>query len=270
MTFVDAFRCCGDPYAPKFFRVASIVAAIVISFTVSAASATDVRVLAAASLKEALDAQARAFESITGNRVVVSYSASNALAKQIEAGAPGDLFISADVDWMDYVEQRRLLKPATRTDLLRNALVLIAPAGAVTTLKIARDFPLAAALGQQKLAMANPDSVPAGKYGRRALQTLGVWSSVEKNVARAENVRAALVLVSRGEAPLGIVYATDAFADASVRLVDTFPEDTHPPIVYPAAVLATSRSAAAQLLLDYLKSPAARAVWTRQSFTAAR
>ena len=245
---------------------ALIVVAIAIAFTMSAAISADIRVLAAASLKEALDAQVKGFESAGGDKVVVSYAASNALARQIEAGAPADLFISADVDWMDHVEQRRLLKPATRIDLLRNKLVLIAPASSANTLQIGPDFPLAAALGQQKLAMANPDSVPAGKYGKRALETLGVWKGVEQNVARAENVKAALVLVARGEAPFGIVYATDARADHSVRIVDTFPENTHPPIVYPAAVVATSQSSNARALLDYLKSPIARVVWEKHGF----
>ena len=245
---------------------ALIVVGIVVGCTMSAAMAGDIRVLAAASLKEALDAQAKAFETVTGDHVIVSYAASNALARQIEVGAPADLFISADVDWMDYVEQRRLVKAGTRSNLLFNSLVLVAPASSANTLKIAPDFPLAAALAQQKLAMANPDSVPAGKYGKRALEALGVWKSVERNVVRADNVKAALVLVSRGEAPFGIVYATDALADHGVRIVDTFPSSTHPPIVYPAALLATSQSAGAQLLLDYLKSPAAGTVWKKHGF----
>lgn len=253
----------------KSFRALTIVA-IATAVTVSAAIAADIRVLAATSLKEALDAQSKAFEAASGDHVVVSYAASNALARQIDAGAPADLFISADVDWMDYVEQRQLLKAGTRTNLLRNELVLIAPASAATTLKIAPGFPLAAALGHQRLAMANPDSVPAGKYGKRALEALSVWKSVEPSVARAENVRAALVLVARGEAPFGIVYATDALADRSVRIVDRFPENTHPTIMYPAAILATSRSTAAQGLLDFLKSSAARAVWEQYGFAPTR
>jgi molybdate transport system substrate-binding protein len=231
-----------------------------------AAHASDVTVFAAASLKEAMDDQARQFTAGTGNKVVVSYGASNALAKQIEAGAPADLFLSADLAWMDYLDQHQLLAPGTRVSLLRNTLVLIAPASSKATLNIGPNFGLAAALGQEKFAMANPDSVPAGKYGKAALEKLGVWSSVEKRVARAETVRAALVLVSRGEAPFGIVYSTDALADKGVRVVDTFPPDTHPPIVYPAAVIATAKSAAAKLLLDYLRSPAARPVWEKYGF----
>ena len=230
------------------------------------ASAADVTVFGAASLKEAMDDQARQFEASTGNKVIVSYGASNALARQIDAGAPADLFISADLDWMDFLDQRQLLTPGTRFSLLRNTLVLIAPASSNSALKIGPKFGLAAALGPERLAMANPDSVPAGKYGKAALEKLGVWSSVEKQVARAETVRAALAFVSRGEAPFGIVYATDAMADKGVRVVDTFPPDSHPPIVYPAASVATSTSAAARLLLEYLRSPAARPIWERYGF----
>ena len=192
-------------------------------------SAADVTVFAAASLKEALDEQAKQFEASTGSKVIVSYGASNALAKQIEAGAPADVFISADLDWMDYLGERNLLAPNSRFNLLRNSLVLIAPASSSSTLKIGRNFGLAAALGGEKLAMANPDSVPAGKYGKSALEKLGVWTSVEKQVARAENVRAALALVSRGEAPFGIVYRTDALADKGVKAVDAFPPTAIPP-----------------------------------------
>lgn len=241
-----------------------------VALVAAQAHAATVTVFAAASLKEAMDAQARAFEANTGNKVVASYGASNTLAKQVEGGAPADLFISADFDWMNYIDQRHLLAPGTRVTLLRNALVLIAPAASVVSLKIAPGFGLAAALHGEKLAMANPDSVPAGKYGKSALMNLGVWTTVEKQVARAENVRAALVLVSRGEAPFGIVYATDALADKGVRIVDTFAADSHPPIVYPAAMLAASRSPAARPLLDYLRSGAADALWQRYGFGLAR
>jgi molybdate transport system substrate-binding protein len=234
------------------------------------AAAADVTVFAAASLKEAMDEQAKQFQARNGARVVVSYGASNALAKQIEAAAPADLFISADVDWMDYLQHRNLVATNARMDLLRNALVLIAPSSSATTLRIGPGFALAAALGNDKLAMANPDAVPAGKYGKAALEKLGVWKAVEKQVARAENVRAALALVSRGEAPFGIVYRTDALADKRVKIVDTFAPDSHPPIVYPAAVIAASKSSAAGALFDYLRSDSARAVWERYGFGVVR
>jgi len=226
-------------------------------------AAADVIVFAAASLKETMDVQAREFERATGNKVIVSYGASNALAKQIEAGAPADLFVSADLDWMDYVAQRALVAPGTRVDLLLNTLVLIAPASSSAALRIGPGFALAAALGTERLAMANPDSVPAGKYGKAALESLGAWSSVEKKVAAAENVRAALALVSRGEAPFGIVYRTDAMADRGVKVIDTFPRGSYPQIVYPAAVLAASKSGSARPLLAYLRSAPAAAVWEK-------
>jgi molybdate transport system substrate-binding protein len=245
-------------------RLLAVVTAMALGACV--ALAADVTVFGAASLKEALDAQARQFEKDTGNRVVVSYGASSTLARQIEAGAPADVFISADVDWMNDLDERHLVRPQTRVDLLHNRLVLIAPASSEAVLKIAPAFDLAGALAGGKLAMANPDSVPAGRYGQRALEHLGVWQRVRNDVARAENVRAALALVSRGEAPFGVVYATDAMADHGVRVVDTFPASSHPPIVYPAAQTVTSRSAAAKPLLDYLRSAAARPVWEKYGF----
>ena len=247
-----------------------IVLALALAGTAAIVHAADVTVFAAASLKEAMDAQAKQFEKATGNHVVVSYGASNALARQIEAGAPADLFISADRDWMDYLDRRHLIDRGSRIDLLTNALVLIEPSTASSTLRIGPRFALAAALGAGRLAMANPDAVPAGKYGKSALVHLGVWSDVETKVARAENVRAALALVSRGEAPFGIVYRTDALADKDVKIVDTFPPDTHPPIVYPAALVAGSKSAAARALLDDLRSAPARAIWERYGFGVVR
>jgi molybdate transport system substrate-binding protein len=231
-----------------------------------AVAAADVTVFAAASLKEALDEQSRQFGAASGNKVVISYGGSNALARQIESGAPADMFISADQDWMDYIAQRRLLMPDTRINLVRNTLVLIAPASSKAALAIVPNFGLAAALGRERLAMANPDSVPAGKYGKAALEKLGVWPAVERKVARAENARAAMALVSRGEAPFGIVYSTDALSDKGVRVVDTFPPDSYPRILYPAALLATSKSPAGKPLLDYLRSAAARAAWEKYGF----
>jgi molybdate transport system substrate-binding protein len=227
--------------------------------------ADTITVFAAASLKEALDAAARPFEEKTGHKVSVSYAGSNALAKQIEAGAPATLFISADLDWVDYVEQRGLTIPGTRRNLLGNDLVLIAPANSTTQVKIAPGFDLAAALGGGRLALANPDAVPAGKYARAALTKLGAWQGVEAHVAPAENVRAALALVSRSEAPLGIVYRTDAMADKGVRVVGAFPADSHPPIVYPMVQLKGATPATAQLA-EHLAAPATRAIWERYGF----
>jgi molybdate transport system substrate-binding protein len=229
------------------------------------ASADTITVFAAASLKEALDAAAKPFEAATGNKVSVSYAGSNALAKQIEAGAPATLFISADLDWIDYVEKRGLTLPGTRKDLLGNDLVLIAPAAATAAVKIAPGFDLAAALGGGRLALANPDSVPAGKYAKAALTKLGAWQGVETHIAPAENVRAALALVSRAEAPLGIVYRTDAMADNGVRVVDVFPEGSHPPIVYPMVQLKGANAATARLA-EHLAAPAMHATWERYGF----
>lgn len=233
------------------------------------AARAPVTVLAAASLKDVMDAQAAAFRQSTGNEVRLSYAASSALARQIEAGAPADIFMSADTDWMDHVDQRGLLKAGTRRDLLTNRLALIAPARSTLRLTVGRNMPLARALGGGRLAMAAPE-VPAGRYGRAALTSLGVWPSVEGRVASADNVRAALAYVSRGEAPLGIVYDTDAKADLGVRIVGLFPPGSHPPIVYPAAMLARSQEPVAQRFLEYLGTPAAEAVFRRYGFALLR
>jgi molybdate transport system substrate-binding protein len=222
---------------------------------------------AAASLKNALDDIDQTWRRDTGKPVTASYAASSTLAKQIENGAPADLFISADTEWMGYLEQRKLLKPDSRSNLLGNTLVLIAPAKSDVALTIAPGFPLAAALGGGRLAMADPASVPAGKYGKAALEKLGVWSSVASRIAAAENVRAALLLVARGEAPLGIVYATDAAVEPGVRIVAAFPSDTHPPIVYPIALMAASQNPNAPALLAYLHGAAARAQFQKAGFT---
>jgi molybdate transport system substrate-binding protein len=250
-------------------QILPAVATVLALFATFSASGATITVFAAASLKEALDTQVRQFEAGTGDKVVVSYAGSNALAKQIEAGAPADVFISADLDWMDYLESRHQLASKSRVDLLRNRLVLIAPADSTTSLQIAPNFPLAAALGIERLALANPESVPAGKYAKAALQALGVWASVQNKIARTENVRAALVLVARREATLGIVYATDAAAEPKVRVVGTFAESTHPPIVYPIAVVAGQRPPAANALVAYLASAATRPTWVRYGFTMA-
>ncbi|MGH8798873.1 MAG: molybdate ABC transporter substrate-binding protein [Casimicrobiaceae bacterium] len=253
----------------KLLTAVGVTLGMTLSVLPSAHSA-DLTIFAAASLREALDEQVDRFEADTGGKAVVSYAASNALAKQIEAGAPADVFLSADTGWMAYLDQRGLLRAGTRTNLLGNALVLIAPADTQTALSIGPGFALAAALGTGRLAMANPDSVPAGKYGKAALTALGVWPSVEQHVARADNVRAALLLVARGETPFGIVYATDAMAEPKVRVAGTFPESTHPPVVYPVAIVASSRSPYAPRFVESLASPAARAIWARHGFTMAR
>jgi molybdate transport system substrate-binding protein len=238
-------------------------------FVFKSASAQDkpVLVFAAASLKTALDQIAGKWRQETVKQATISYAASSTLAKQIENAAPADLFISADEDWMDYLQQRKLIDSATRIDLLGNKLVLIAPKDSPVTTTIAPGFPLGKLLGDGKLAMADPNSVPAGKYGKAALTKLGVWPSVAGQVAAAENVRAALLLVARGEAPLGIVYQTDAAAEPGVKVVAAFPPETHPPIVYPMALVAGGKNPDAPTLAAYLRGDAARALFEAQGFT---
>jgi len=252
------------------FRVA--VAALagwlgISAFAAPASAADKITVFAAASLKNALDAANAAWTKETAKQTTVSYAASSALAKQIEAGAPADVFISADLAWMDYVAEKKLIKDGTRSYLLGNRIVLVASKDAAKPVDIKDGFDLAGLVGDGKLAMGAVDSVPAGKYGKAALEKLGVWSSVEGKVAGAESVRAALVLVSRGEAPYGIVYQTDAAADPGVAIVGTFPDDSHPPIIYPMAILSESKNLNAAAYLDFLKSDKAARFFTEQGFT---
>ena len=223
-------------------------------------------VFAAASLSDALEEVDHAFTAKTHIPVRTPYAASSALAKQIEAGAGADVFFSADREWMDYLERRGLLRSGTRRDILGNALVLIAPADSAVQLKIVPGFALIGALGGGRLACADPDSVPAGLYARAALTQLGVWEAVAPRLARAENVRTALAYVARGETPLGIVYRTDAAAEKRVRVVDVFPEATHPPIVYPAALTSGAQPQAAQYL-SFLGGQSAREIFVRYGFT---
>lgn len=233
----------------------------------ASAQARDVVVFAAASLKNALDDAAAVWMRDTGKRVVVSYAASNALAKQIEAGAPADIFFSADLDWMDYAASKGLIRPESRISLLGNSLVLIASKESAMRVELKPGLDLAALLGSQRLAMGHVNAVPAGKYGKAALEHLGAWAGVKDKVAQTENVRAALLLVSRGEAPLGVVYKTDAMSDPNVTIVATFPEGSHPPIVYPVALTKDSAHPNAVALLAFLRSDKARPFFEKQGFT---
>jgi molybdate transport system substrate-binding protein len=242
-------------------------AALTVPAGPAAAQGKDTLVFAAASLKNALDAIAAQWQRQTGKKVAISYGASNNLIKQIEQGAPADIFFSADLDWMDYGQQKNLIKPDTRANLLGNRLVLIAPKDSATKIDIRPGFDLAAALKGGRLAMGSVDAVPAGKYGKASLEKLGAWDGVKDKIAQAETVRAALVFVARGEAPLGIVYQTDAASDPSVRIVGTFPDDTHPPIIYPVALTKDSTSPDAAAFLDFIKSPAVRPAFEKQGFT---
>lgn len=248
--------------------VAGLAAAGLTVLVASAAQAQEtVTVFAAASLKNALDAVNAACVADVGEQATISYAASSALAKQIEEGAPADIFMSADLDWMKYLADKNLIKADTETQLLGNSIVLVAPADSSAAAEIAPNFDLAALLNGGKLAMANVDSVPAGKYGKASLEKLGVWSSVEGSVAQAENVRAALALVSTGEAPLGIVYKTDAAADPKVKIIGTFPADSHAPIIYPVAQTAESKDAETPAFLKCLQSAKAKELFEGQGFT---
>ncbi|WP_171239814.1 molybdate ABC transporter substrate-binding protein [Ruegeria sp. HKCCA5491] len=229
------------------------------------AEAEGVLVFAAASLKTALDEIAPAFEQQSGQEVTISYAASSVLARQIQLGAPADLFISANADWMDVLQEQGLIDEASRVDLLGNGLVLIAGGDAITIGEMRPEVDLQAALDGGHLAMALVDAVPAGIYGKAALQSLGQWSRVQNQVAQTDNVRAALALVATGAAPLGIVYRSDAKVEDRVQVVATFSPDLHPPIIYPAAAILPP-SAGAKAFLAHLNSEAARLVFAEQGF----
>lgn len=239
-----------------------LVAAALIALA-PAAQADEITIFAAASLKTALDEIAADWQGKNGDQVVISYAGSSQLAKQIQQGAPADLFISASTGWMDAVQDSGSIDPATRRDLLGNTLVLVGT-GNPAEAPIA-DLPKL--LGDAKLAMALVDSVPAGQYGKEALTSLKLWDKVETQVAQADNVRAALKLVATGEAPLGIVYGSDAVAEPGVSVVATFPEDSHKPITYPAAVTKTADTPQAAVFLDSLSQEPAKSIFEMQGFT---
>ena len=224
-------------------------------------------VFAAASLTDVLQQAGPLYTKQSKVEVKFSFAASSALAKQIESGARADAFLSADQDWMNYLQERKLIKTEMRSDLLGNRLVLIAPKDSKVTLKLQKGAPLLAALGPNgRLSTGDPDSVPVGKYAKAALGNLDLWSALEPRLVRADNVRVALMYVARGEAPLGIVYATDAAAEPQVRIVDLFPESSHSPITYPVAAT-TSASPETNSFLKFLRSDAARAIFTKAGFT---
>jgi len=245
-------------------RAAAAFIAVFLGTLAPLAHAATFLVFAAASLKESLDEVAGAFRAATGDEARVAYGASSALARQVEAGAPAQVFISADLGWIAYVEARHRTA-APRVNLLANELVLIAPSKSAPRLRIAPGFDLAAALRGGRLAVADPRAVPAGKYARAALESLGAWKAVENRLAPVADVRAALALVARGEAPLGIVYRTDALAEPRVRVVGTFPDSSHPPIVY-GMVLLQGATPAARAFARFATSEPARAIWARHGF----
>ena len=240
-------------------------AAAVLFAAAAPATAERLTVFAAASLTDAMAPVEAGFEAATGHEVAVSLAGSSALARQIEAGAPADVFISANPGWMDELEAAGRLAPGTRVDLLRNRLVLIAHGPDAAPVEVSPEFDLAGRLGAGRLAMALVEAVPAGIYGKAALQSLGLWEDVAPRVAQADNVRAALALVATGAAPYGIVYATDARAEDDVTAIATFPAETHPPILYPAAAIAGAEGPAAAFL-DYLAGAEARAAFEAEGF----
>lgn len=244
----------------------ALAASLLLALAPLPALAADVTVFGAASLADALKEIAANYQKQSGKQVAVSLAASSVLARQIEASGGADVFISADLDWMDYLDNKNLIQHDTRENLLGNKLVLVAGKDVDTNIAVAPHFDLLGALKGGRLAMADPDSVPAGKYGRTALISLGAWNGVVNHVVNAENVRVALAYVARGEAPLGIVYETDAKADSNVKIVGVFPESSHQPILYPVALVKDAKPEA-RTFLAYLASPAARAVFEKDGFT---
>jgi molybdate transport system substrate-binding protein len=243
--------------------------AILCGLTSPPASAQDksLTVFAAASMKNALDDVDAAFTAKTGVKVSASYAASSVLAKQIEQGAPADIFMSADTDWMDYATAKKAINEATRTNLLGNSIVLIAPKDSkIDKVTIGQGFDLAKLAGNGRIATGDVSAVPVGKYAKAALEKLGAWQAAEPKFAMAESVRAALTLVARGEAVLGIVYATDARVEPDVRIVGTFPADSHPPIIYPVAATTNARPKATDYLA-FLRTPASKTIFEKYGFT---
>ena len=252
-------------------RLAGFFFALAILFgpAVVPASAQDksLTVFAAASMKNALDDIDAAYTAKTGVKVVATYAASSALAKQIEQGAPADIFVSADTDWMDYAANRKVISAPTRLNLLGNSIVLVAPKDSgIDKVTIGQGFDLAKLAGDGKIATGDVNAVPVGKYAKAALEKLGAWPAAAPKFAMAESVRAALTLVARGEAALGIVYATDARVESGVKIVGTFPMDSHPPIIYPVAATSTARPEAASYLA-FLRSSAAKAIFEKYGFS---
>jgi molybdate transport system substrate-binding protein len=225
-------------------------------------------VFAAASLKNALDDTNAAYTKATGTKMVASYAASSALAKQIEGGAPADVFVSADLQWMDYVGGKNLIKPDSRVNLLGNKLVLIAPTDSkLDKVAIAKPFDIAKLAGDGRIAVADVKAVPAGLYAKAALESLDGWAAAEPKLAMAENVRATLAFVARGETPVGIVYETDAKIEPKVKIVGVFPEGSHPAIVYPVAAIAASSNGELTGYLNFLRSGATKAIFEKYGFS---
>jgi molybdate transport system substrate-binding protein len=273
MTFQHSIQTFRLRLSKRFVALLPFVATLILSQSIQIAqgASTDgnqkpITVFAAASLAESLQTVADNFTKATGTPVRLSFAASSALARQIESGAQADVFFSADSEWMDYLQTRALLDTSTRHNVLGNRLVLVAHKDSSLQLKIAPHFPLASAIGKGRLATGDPDSVPVGRYARSALMSVGVWNDVAARLVRVDNVRAAMAYVARGEATLGIVYATDARVDTRVRVIDTFPSDTHLPIVYPIA-LTRNAASPAKVFVTYVSGKDAALVFDKAGFT---
>ncbi|SEH24897.1 molybdate ABC transporter substrate-binding protein [Magnetospirillum fulvum] len=251
---------------PRTRLIAALFGLVLTCFSVTAMAA-EVRVFAAASLTNALNDIGALYTARTGDKMVASYAASSALARQIEQGAPADVFVSADLKWMDHMVAQKLVDPESRFNLLGNLLVLIAPANSTLgKIDLSPKTDIAALAGEGRIATGNPDSVPVGLYFKQAMERAGQWGAVAPKVAGADSVRAALTLVERGEAPLGVVYATDAAVSTKVKVVGVFPDSMHDPIVYPFALVAGKDSAPARAFLDFVRSPEAKGVFARYGF----
>ncbi|MDL2275522.1 molybdate ABC transporter substrate-binding protein [Desulfosarcina sp. OttesenSCG-928-G10] len=255
-------------YVKHAVKLMVSVLTVAFFFSAGSAAAAEVTIFAAASTTTAITEIGDLYAAKNLGTVKSSFASSSTLAKQIESGAPADVFLSANIEWMDFLADKKAIDPSTRQDLLGNRLVLIAPAdSSVKTVEIKPGFDLVGLLGKDgRLATGNPEHVPAGMYGKTALSALGTWNSVKDRIAPMKDVRAALVLVERAEAPLGIVYATDAAISDKVRVVGTFPENTHPPIVYPVAAVAGKNTEAANAFITFLASPEAKAIFARYGF----
>ena len=243
-----------------------IIAAFMLSH-LALAQADPIRIFAAASTTNAVGDIIKAYTAQTGKAVVPSFASSSTLAKQIDQGAPADVYLSANPKWMNFIEKKELVEPGTRTNLLGNRITMIQPASGELSIKISKDLDLAGILGDDKLAMGDPDHVPAGIYGRKALESLGLWESVSPKVARAKDVRAALALVERAEAPLGIVYATDAAISKKIKVVALFPEETHPPITYPVCIIKGKAGDDTKAFFEFLQSPKAAEIFKTYGFS---
>ena len=253
--------------ALRGLRAFGLAAAAVVALAPSAWGA-EVVVFAAASLKNALDAVSADWAKASGDTATISSAASSALAKQIEQGAPADIFISADLQWMDYLGERKLIKSDTRINLLGNKLVLIAPADSkIANVAIGQGFDIAKLAGSGRIAVADVNAVPAGRYAKGALEKLGSWAAAEPKLAQAENVRATLAFVARDETPIGIVYETDAKIEPKVKIIGAFPDGSHPPVTYPVAATASATKQSVSQYLHFLRTPAAKAIFEKYGFS---